>query len=201
MIQPDLKLVFLCRAWLWWELTSTVNIQMLVTHRGLERDGQQTGSRVWAGVYTLDGMSGSLQTVKIQYSDSVLMCTEHRAKPYQNLPLHQTIGVWCRGVCVCETVFGIVYRGSASRKVCESFLWDTQYKMVTQEEDGVQQVIFTGLKNVWCQRLHSFKTLALNISLAPPDMCDIICYSMEMSPGDREWWVMLTQVITATDQS
>lgn len=104
-------------------------------------------------------------------------------------------------VCVCETVFGIVYRGSASRKVCESFLWDTQYKMVTQEEDGVQQVIFTGLKNVWCQRLHSFKTLALNISLAPPDMCDIICYSMEMSPGDRKWWVMLTQVITATDQS
>lgn len=73
---------------------------MLVTHRGLERDGQQTGSRVWAGVYTLDGMSGSLQTVKIQYSDSVLMCTEHHAKPYQNLPLHQTIGVWCRGVCV-----------------------------------------------------------------------------------------------------
>lgn len=48
---------------------------MLVSHWGLERDGQWTGSRVWTGVYALDGMSGSLQTVKIQYSDSVLTCT------------------------------------------------------------------------------------------------------------------------------
>lgn len=170
-----------------WALTSTVNIQTPVTHWGLERNGQQTGSRVWTGGYTLDGMSGSLQTVKIQYSDSVLTCTEHRAKPYQNL---------C--VCVCDSPFGIVYWGLASRKVCESFLWDTQSKMVTQEEDGVQQVIFTGLKNVWCQGLHPCRALAWesDISPAPPDMCDIICQSVQMSPGERKWWVMLTREIT-----
>lgn len=173
MIQPDLRLVFLCPArsfperFQWWVLTSTVNTQMLVTHWGLERFGQQTGSRVWTGVHTQDGMSGSLQTVKIQYSDSVLTCTEHRAKPYQKL---------CTCVCVCDTPFGIVYWGSGGRKVCEGLLWDTQHKMVAQEEDGVQQAIFTGLQNVWCQRSHPFKALAWesDISPAPPDTCDIV---------------------------
>lgn len=88
-------------------------------------------------------------------------------------------------VCVCDSPFGIVYRASASRKVWESLLSDTHYKMVTQEEDGVQQAIFTGLQNVWCQRLHPFQALAWesDTSPAPPDMCDIMSHSVEMSHG------------------
>lgn len=192
MIQPDLKLVFLCpeqsfpERFQWWLLTSTVNIQMLVTHWGLERDGQQTGSDVWTGVYTLDGMSGSLQTVKIQYSDSVLTWT------VQNL-IRIYVRVW---VCVrvCDSPFGIVCRGSASRKVCESLLWDTQHKMVAQEEDGVQQVIFTGLQNVWCQRSHPFKALAWVWHITSTTW--YVWHHLEMSPRDRKWWIMLTRVVT-----
>lgn len=75
------------------------------------------GSRVWTGVYRLAGMSGYLQTVKIQYSDSVLTCTS----TVQNSTISEfafVCGVEGRG----DSLFGIVYRGSASRKVCESLL-------------------------------------------------------------------------------
>lgn len=76
------------------------------------------GSRVWTGVYRLAGMSGSLQTVKIQYSDSVLTCTS----TVQNSTISEfafVCGVeWRGGVTFCLGLLTEVQPAGKYVKVC-----------------------------------------------------------------------------------
>lgn len=65
----------------------SVNVHCKYTNAG---DSLGSAEGRAAGVYSLDGMSGSLQSVKIQHSDCVLTCTEHHTKPYQNVSVCAT---------------------------------------------------------------------------------------------------------------